>query len=103
MLRTYQPKPIGGRLTVFRSTGEPTGLFLDPKLGWGGMAADGVDLIVVPGDHYSVFKEPGLSLMAKCIESAMRPTPPTTDTKSKMVMQSRAVDRCGLSLTASPK
>ena len=88
MLRTYQPKPIGGRLTVFRSTGEPAGLFLDPKLGWGGMAADGVDLIVVPGDHYSVFKEPGLSVMAKSIEAAMRPRPTATDTKLNMVTQS---------------
>ena len=91
MLKAHEPKPIGGRLTIFRSTDEPTGLFLDPKLGWGGMAADGVDLIVVPGDHYSVFKEPGLSLMAKSIEAAMRPTPATTDTKSKMESQS-----CGL-------
>jgi thioesterase domain-containing protein len=87
MLRAYQPKPIGGRLTVFRSTGEPTGLFLDPKLGWRGMAADGVDLIIVPGDHYSIFKEPGLSSMAKCIEAAMRPTSTTTDAKLKVVMQ----------------
>ena len=88
MLKTYQPKPIGGRLTVFRSTGEPAGLFLDPKLGWGGLAADGVDLIVVPGDHYSVFKEPGLSVMAKSIEAAMRPRPTATDTKLNMVTQS---------------
>lgn len=72
MLRAYQPKPICGRLTVFRSTDEPTGLFLDAKLGWGGMAANGVDLIVVPGDHYTVFKDPGLSSMAKSIEAAIR-------------------------------
>ena len=72
MLKTYEPKPIRGRLTIFRSTGEPAGRFLDPKLGWSGMAADGVDLMVVPGDHYTVFKEPGASIMAKYIEAAMR-------------------------------
>ena len=90
MLRVYKPEPIGGRLIVFRSAGEPSGLFLDPKLGWGGMAADGVDLIVVPGDHYSVFEEPGVSFMAKCIEAAMRPMPKRTAAKSEeseIVMQ----------------
>ena len=71
MLKTYEPKRISGRLTIFRSTSEPTGRFLDPKLGWGGMASD-VDLILIPGDHYTVFSEPGVSLMAKCIRTALR-------------------------------
>ena len=71
MLKAYEPKPISGRLTIFRSTSEPTGRFLDPKLGWGGMAND-VDLILIPGDHYTVFSEPGVSLMAKCIQTPMR-------------------------------
>ena len=72
MLNAYEPKPVRARLTVFRSTSEPAGRFLDPKLGWGGMAEDGVDLIVVPGDHYSVFKDPGASIMAKHIAAAIR-------------------------------
>jgi amino acid adenylation domain-containing protein len=72
MLKVYEPKPIKGKLTVFRSTGEPTGRFLDRRLGWGGMAND-IDLIVVPGDHFTVFSEPGVSIMAKCIETALGP------------------------------
>ena len=71
MLKAYEPNPISGRLTIFRSTSEPTGRFLDPKLGWGGMADD-VDLILIPGDHFTVFSEPGVSIMANCIETAMR-------------------------------
>jgi thioesterase domain-containing protein len=72
MLKAYEPKPIRGRVTIFRSTSEPTGRFLDPKLGWGGMAED-VDLTLIPGDHFTVFSEPGVSIMAKCIEAAIRP------------------------------
>jgi amino acid adenylation domain-containing protein len=72
MLKAYVPKPISGRLTIFRSTSEPTGRFLDPELGWGGMAED-VDLILIPGDHFTVFSEPGVSIMAKCIETAIWP------------------------------
>jgi thioesterase domain-containing protein len=72
MLNLYEPKSIKGRLTIFRSTSEPAGRFLDPKLGWGGMAEDGVDVVVVPGDHFTVFKDPGASIMAKGIEAAIR-------------------------------
>ena len=71
MLKGYEPKPIRGRLTVFRSTSEPAGRFLDPKLGWGGMAED-VDLAIIPGDHFTVFSEPGVSILAKRIKAALR-------------------------------
>jgi hypothetical protein len=36
------------------------------------MAEDGVDVVVVPGDHFTVFKDPGASIMAKGIEAAIR-------------------------------
>jgi thioesterase domain-containing protein len=72
MAKAYEPKPIDGRITIFRSTGEPDGLFLDSRLGWDGMATAGVDLVVVPGDHFTVFKEPGASILAKVIEAAIR-------------------------------
>jgi amino acid adenylation domain-containing protein len=71
MVKAYEAKPISGRLTIFRSTSEPVSRFLDPKLGWGGMAED-VDVILVPGDHYKVFSEPSVSVMANCIEAAIR-------------------------------
>ena len=38
MVNDYEPTPIGAQLTIFRSTSEPAGRFLDPKLGWDGMA-----------------------------------------------------------------
>jgi thioesterase domain-containing protein len=72
MFNVYEPEPIGTQLTILRSTSEPAGPFLDPKLGWGGMAANGVDLVIIPGDHFTVFKEPGASIMAKAIETAFR-------------------------------
>jgi thioesterase domain-containing protein len=71
MAKAYEPKPIDGRITIFRSTGEPAGLFLDAKLGWVGMSAHEVDMIVIPGDHFTVFKEPGASIMARAIEAAI--------------------------------
>ncbi len=71
LLQSYRPKTFVGRMTVIRSSREPSGRFLDPKLGWGAFAAAGVDLVNIPGDHYSVFQDPGASIMAQYIEAAV--------------------------------
>ena len=64
---------------------------------------DDVDLIVIPGDHFTVFSEPGVSIMAKCIQTAMRSDVDdavydATDAHSEMVVSHNVVrgDRRGL-------
>ncbi|HEY6434316.1 MAG TPA: AMP-binding protein, partial [Acetobacteraceae bacterium] len=71
VIEAYRPRRFDGSMTVFRSAAEPAGLFLDPKLGWDGFASGGVDLVVVPGDHYTAFQEPGMSVMARHIEATV--------------------------------
>jgi len=53
------------------STQEPRGLFLDPRLGWGAFALGGVDVAVIDGDHFTVFKGEGLEQMAAHLAWAM--------------------------------
>jgi amino acid adenylation domain-containing protein len=60
----YEPKPYPGRIKLLCSTSEPRGLFLDPQMGWGAFALGGVDVAVVDGDHFTVFKGDGLEQMA---------------------------------------
>jgi thioesterase domain-containing protein len=67
MADRYEPTPFGGRILLFRSEEEPQGLFIDWQMGWGPFARGGVDTIVLPGDHYTVFQEPGVSGMAAVI------------------------------------
>lgn len=67
----YRPQPFDGRMTVLRSSREPRGFLLDPDFGWKAVARGGVDLIVIPGNHFSVFQEPGVSLIAAQVESAV--------------------------------
>jgi amino acid adenylation domain-containing protein len=71
VIEAYRPRRFDGNMTVFRSAQEPAGLFLDPKLGWDGYASRGVDLVVVPGDHYTAFQGPGVSVMARHIEATV--------------------------------
>lgn len=60
----YEPGLYLGRLTLFRSEGEPTGWFFDPSAGWGACAVEGVELFKVPGDHFTMFQGDGAVQMA---------------------------------------
>ncbi len=60
----YEPKPYGGPITLFRSTQEPTGWLFDPLAGWGQFAAAGFELVLVPGNHFTMFQEPGVTHIA---------------------------------------
>jgi thioesterase domain-containing protein/acyl carrier protein len=63
--KRYQPKPYSGRVTLFRSTLEPTGWLFDPLAGWGEYAQGGVDLVMVEGNHFTMFQDPGAAQMAR--------------------------------------
>jgi non-ribosomal peptide synthetase component F/thioesterase domain-containing protein len=61
----YEPQPYRGRITLFRSTHEPTGWWFDPLAGWGRYASEGVELVIVPGNHFTMFQDPGCAQMAE--------------------------------------
>jgi amino acid adenylation domain-containing protein len=71
MVQGYEPEPFDGRLMVIRNSQEPQGGFLPEKLGWSGFATGGIKSVVVPGDHWSIFREPGVSLMARHIKETV--------------------------------
>jgi thioesterase domain-containing protein len=50
-------------VTLFRSVDEPTGWLFDPLAGWGAFA-DEVELVMVDGDHFTMFHEAGARQMA---------------------------------------
>ena len=65
--KTYQPKILDGNILAFRSSGEPSGLLLQNDMGWGPFARRGVSVVRIEGDHFSVFRDPGVSEMADWI------------------------------------
>lgn len=67
----YEPKTFDGRITLFRSYREPTGLWFDPHAGWGPFARQGVELHMVDGDHFTMFQDPGVSQMAAQITAQL--------------------------------
>ncbi|HUS25142.1 MAG TPA: thioesterase domain-containing protein, partial [Candidatus Binatia bacterium] len=67
----YVPRRYAGRITLIRSAEEPCGRFLDLRMGWGEFAEGGVDVRVIDGDHFSIFRNPGVQQMAQCIAGAL--------------------------------
>jgi len=61
----YEPKAYSGRVTVLRSTQEPTGWMFDPLAGWGQFARGGAELAMVEGNHFTMFQDPGATQMAE--------------------------------------
>jgi amino acid adenylation domain-containing protein len=64
-IRRYRPGSYPGRITILRSAQEPQGPFLDQKFGWQDHSEQAVDVVTIPGDHFSIFTEPGVDHMAK--------------------------------------
>ena len=67
----YEPQPYGGKVTLFQSSEWPTGAYFDFKLGWMDLAAGGVDLHRIPGNHPSMFTEPNVQLVATLLNAQL--------------------------------
>jgi thioesterase domain-containing protein len=67
----YVPNPYPGKITLLCSAREPKGLFLDRQMGWGAFALGGVDVAVIEGDHFTIFRGRGLEQMAAHLAEAM--------------------------------
>ncbi|MEA2754487.1 MAG: hypothetical protein QOJ54_776, partial [Aliidongia sp.] len=71
MVKNYRPGRYDGKITICRSEEEPHGLFLDKKLGWQRYSGQDVELVTIPGDHFSIFAEPGVDQLARQIASRL--------------------------------
>ncbi|MBT9332222.1 thioesterase domain-containing protein [Paracidobacterium acidisoli] len=67
----YPVLPYAGQVTLFRATGE-NDWRLPQDLGWGAVAAGGVDLHPLPGDHGQVLAEPNVSLLAEQLDACLQ-------------------------------
>jgi thioesterase domain-containing protein len=70
----YTPAPYAGRLTLFRATDVPEIVgtdFSDPYLGWGRLAAGGVEVRPVPGDHMTLLHEPQVGVLARSLRDGL--------------------------------
>jgi amino acid adenylation domain-containing protein len=74
--RDYVRQVYPGRVTLFRAKEQSEAFRDQPHLGWDGLAAGGLEVHEVPGDHESTVKEPHVRVLAEklraCLERAQR-------------------------------
>ncbi|MGB5715119.1 MAG: thioesterase domain-containing protein [Waterburya sp.] len=69
--RAYVPQVYPGRVILFRAKERPPGFCRDPQLGWGDLAAGGMEIYEIPGNHTSIMKSPVLAEKLRiCLDKA---------------------------------
>jgi thioesterase domain-containing protein len=64
----YRPRPYNGSAVLFRTNDRlALGVFreADPLNGWGELIRGGIHLENLPGDHWNIFTEPAVSILAE--------------------------------------
>ena len=79
----YYPQPYEGRVLLFRTRGHPLVCSFDPRMGWGELAAGGVDVHVCPGDHESILEEENVGYVAGELRRVLQRIPASLDSSSR--------------------
>jgi len=71
--RNYVPQVYPGRVTLFRSRDQIINVkfYRDPQLGWGELAAGGLECHEVPGTHLGMLQEPHVQVLAEKLGTAL--------------------------------
>ncbi len=67
--RKYEARPADLKVSLFRSSQEPRGPFLEYDMGWSTLAMRGTDVTLIEGDHTTMFQLPGVERMGAEITS----------------------------------
>jgi oxalate---CoA ligase len=60
----HRPQPYDGRITLFLCTERPPETGCDGQFGWGKLAAGGLEVYDIPGNHKTIFLEPNVDVLA---------------------------------------
>lgn len=75
-MRRYVARPISCPLVVLRASEELSVTSRDGALGWNAMTTGSVEVLTVPGNHFSMLREPHVRIAAArlrgCLEAARR-------------------------------
>jgi amino acid adenylation domain-containing protein len=94
LVRAYQPRPLDGRLVLFRATQQDDAnskYLLDSHLGWSGLPRHGIELHDIPGTHVSMFNPVNIPRMAAALEAHFKVAP--VESQQEMSMASCATSK----------
>jgi thioesterase domain-containing protein len=64
-MRRYVARPVSCPLVILRASEELSLTPRDPALGWGGLTTGRVEVLTVPGNHFSMLREPHVQIVAE--------------------------------------
>jgi aspartate racemase len=67
----YGPQVYPGRVTVIRSRVQPLFCSHEPDMGWRKLAAGGLDIIGMPGNHETIVIEPRVQLLSERLQALL--------------------------------
>ncbi|HEX7331486.1 MAG TPA: amino acid adenylation domain-containing protein, partial [Pyrinomonadaceae bacterium] len=73
-MNRYEPQRFPGRITYFRPTSRIGNRTYEPIEEWRGLAADGVEVHMVPGNHYTMLHEPAVLVLADWLKVCLNNT-----------------------------
>jgi len=78
-MERYTPRPYPGRLILYRAdeTWEATGP--DAQRGWDDLALGGVEVHTVPGDHFTLIRQPHVQTLAERLRAYLDEAPIVRD------------------------
>jgi amino acid adenylation domain-containing protein len=93
--KRYQLQRYPGRVALFRARAQP--LFrCDPyDLGWGDIADKGVDVVVIPGNHESLVREPNVRVLAAKLLAVLKQSQPSAERANAVGLAPAALDDFG--------
>jgi thioesterase domain-containing protein len=73
--KDYRPQVYAGQATLFWSKYQSQYIDKHPELGWGDLVAGGLEIHPLPGDHFTILKEPHVRVLVEklklCIEQTV--------------------------------
>ncbi|HEV7376108.1 MAG TPA: amino acid adenylation domain-containing protein [Pyrinomonadaceae bacterium] len=68
----YSPRVYPGRITLFRTRAQPLVAAYGKDKGWGKLAAQGVEIRIVSGNHRNMYEEPHAHILAQEMRAALK-------------------------------
>jgi thioesterase domain-containing protein len=68
----YLPRPYGGSVLLLKRKSELAGRYRLKDFGWGEVLGPKLELFDIEGYHWTLLMQPGVAVLAKKLEAAMR-------------------------------
>jgi amino acid adenylation domain-containing protein len=71
LVRTYEPEPFEGKVTIFAATERPWDIRGDPMEQWANTITGHVNIVPIPGDHITMLQPPHVVVLAEKIKALL--------------------------------